>query len=252
VPRQNLDGSFVGFIGSCIDITEQKLAQAALSTLSQKLIHAQEEERTGIARELHDDFNQRLAMLAMHLSRMNDNLPSSAAELKQDLAAASKQVQELASDVHGLSHRLHSSKLDLMGLEVAATGFCKELSDRQAVEIDVHSENIPKGLPKDVSICLFRVLQEALQNAIKHSGSRRFQVCFTGTDNEIELTVHDSGIGFEPKDAIKGYGLGLISMKERLKLVAGQLSIESSVQDGTIVHARVPLGPRANSLGAIG
>jgi PAS domain S-box-containing protein len=243
VPRLDVDGSFVGFIGSCIDITEQKLAQEALSTLSQKLIHAQEEERAGIARELHDDINQRLAMLALHLSCLNDNLPSSAAELKQDLAAVSKQIEELGSDVHALSHRLHSSRLDVLGLEVAATGLCRELSDRQGVEIDFHSENIPKELPNEISICLFRVLQEALQNAIKHSGSRNFQVCFRRTANEIELTVHDSGIGFEPKDAIKGHGLGLSSMKERLKLVAGQLSIESSVQGGTSVLARVPLGP---------
>jgi PAS domain S-box-containing protein len=252
VPRLDVDGSLVGFIGSCVDITEQKLAQEALSTLSQRLIHAQEEERTGIARELHDDINQQLAMLGLHLYGLEDNLPASAAELRRELAAASKRVKDLASDVHALSHRLHSSKLDVLGLEAAATGFCKELTERQGVKIDIHSENFPKRLPKEISICLFRILQEALQNAIKHSGSRHFQVWLRGTVNEIELTVHDSGIGFEPEDALKGQGLGLTSMKERLKLVGGQLSIESNVQGGTRIQARVPLGPRTISGGAVG
>ena len=252
VPRLDVDGSLAGFIGSCIDITEQKLAHEALSTLSQKLIHAQEEERRGIARELHDDINQQLGILGLNLSRLEDDVPASAAELKQELAAANRQVKALGTDVHALSHRLHSSKLDVLGLAAAATGYCRELSDRQGAEIEVHSENIPKGLPKEISICLFRVLQEALQNAVKHSGSRHFQVWLRRAADEIELTVHDSGIGFEPKDAIKGRGLGLTSMKERLKLVGGQLSIESNVQGGTSIHARVPLRPGTNSVGVVG
>jgi signal transduction histidine kinase len=115
------------------------------------------------------------------------------------------------------------------------------------VEIDFHSENIPKELPREISLCLFRVLQEALQNAIKHSGSRQFQVSLTGGVNEIELTVHDWGIGFEPEEAIKGRGLGLTSMKERLRVVDGELSIDSQFQRGTTIHARVPLRPSSHT-----
>jgi signal transduction histidine kinase len=128
--------------------------------------------------------------------------------------------------MQAMSHRLHSSKLEYLGLAAAAAGYCRELSDQYKVQIDLHSENIPKDLSQEISLCVFRVLQEALQNAIKHSGSRRFQVSLSRTSNEIFLTVHDSGIGFDPVEAIKGRGLGLTSMKERLKLVDGELSIE--------------------------
>jgi PAS domain S-box-containing protein len=225
---------------ACIfqDITERKLAEEALSTVSQKLIEAHEEERTRIARELHDDVSQRLVLLAWHLGSSNGNLR--------------KQIEDLANDVQALSHRLHSPKLELLGLATAAAGFCKELSDQQRVEIEFHSENIPKELLKEVSLCLFRVLQEALQNAVKHSGSRQFQVSLRSGASEIELTVRDSGIGFETAEAIKGRGLGLTSMQERLKLVNGQLSIDSKPQRGTTIQARVPLNPRMKSATAVG
>jgi signal transduction histidine kinase len=120
------------------------------------------------------------------------------------------------------------------------------------VEIDFRSENIPQGLPREISLSLFRVLQEALQNAIKHSGSRQFQVSLRRGASEIELTVRDSGIGFETDEAIKGRGLGLTSMQERLKLVDGELSIDSKPQRGTTIQARVPLSPRMKSAGANG
>jgi PAS domain S-box-containing protein len=237
VPRFNADGSFAGYIGSCIDVTDHKLAEEALSTVSQKLIEAHEEERTRIARELHDDINQRLALLAVQLD-----------ELKP--GEARKQLEDLASDIQALSHRLHSAKLEYLGLEAAVASFCREFSDRQRVDIDFHYATVRKNLPQAVSVCLFRVLQEALQNAIKHSGSRNVQVSFKGEANEIELTVHDSGIGFDPQEAMKGRGLGLTSMRERLKLVDGELSIDSHSQRGTTIHARVPLNPRTNSAGA--
>ena len=170
----------------------------------------------------------------------------------QDIAEAGKQVQDLGSDVQALSHRLHSSKLEYLGLAAAAAGFCRELSDQQEVEIDFHSENIPKDLPKETSLCLFRVLQEAIQNAIKHSGSRHFEVSLSGGLSEIELTVRDSGIGFDPEEAMKGRGLGLTSIRERLKLVNGNLSIDSQPQHGTTIQARVPLTTRMKSAGAAG
>ena len=251
VPRFNFDGSLAGYIGSCTDVSEQKLAEEALSTVNQKLIQAHEEERTEVARELHDNINQQLGLLALNLDALKRHLPASMAELRQEAKAACKQAAELGSDVQALSHRLHSSKLDLLGLAAAAASFCGEFSDRQGVKIDFHSENIPKELPQDISICLFRVLQEALQNATKHSGSRNFEVWLKGGTNEIELMVGDSGIGFEPEEAMKSRGLGLTSMKERLKLVGGQLSIESKPQNGTSIYARVPVTPQAKFAGAI-
>ena len=241
VPRFNADASFVGYIGSCVDVTERKLAAEALTTVNQKLIEAHEEERTRLARELHDDIVQRLAMLSINLQLVKRNPPASAAELDQEIGAAIQKLADLTTDIQALSHRLHSSKLELLGLVAAAAGFCEELSDRHAVEIDFHSENISKTLPPGISVCLFRVLQEALQNTIKHSGSRRFQVLLRGQVDNVELTVQDSGAGFDPGEAMRGRGLGLTSMRERLGLVGGQLSIHSELGRGTTIQARVPL-----------
>ena len=123
----------------------------------------------------------------------------------------------------------------------ACNGFCTELSARRHVEIAFHSENIPRDLSKEISLCLFRVLQEALQNAVKYSGARTFRVSLNATSDEVELTVSDAGSGFDPDEAINGQGLGLTSMKERLKLVYGQLSINSKPGQGTTIRARVPL-----------
>jgi signal transduction histidine kinase len=252
VPRFDVAGSFAGYIGSCIDITEQKLAKEALSTVNQKLIQAHEEERTEIARELHDDINQRLALLAISLEKLQHDLPSSKAAIRQNIAAAGKQAQDLGRDVQALSHQLHSSKLEFLGLAAAAAGFCREVSNQRGVEIDFHSENIPKDLPKEIELSLFRVLQEAIQNATKHSGSRHFEVLISGGLSEIELTVRDSGIGFDPEEAMKGRGLGLTSIRERLKLVNGNLSVDSQLQHGTTIQARVPLVTGMKSAGAAG
>lgn len=250
VPRFNFDGSFAGYIGSCIDITDLKRAEEALSTVSRRLIDAQEEERTRIARELHDDISQRIALQALNLESLKEALPASATELERGIGEVQDQISDLASDIEGLSHRLHSSKLDHLGLEVAAAGFCKELSERQGVEIDFNCENVPKRLSQEISLCLFRVMQEALQNAIKHSGSRHFDVSLRGGLNEIQLTVLDSGIGFDPEKSMNGRGLGLTSMKERLKLVDGKLSVKSRPLVGSTVDARVPLNPKMRSVGA--
>jgi len=245
-------GKMVRMIGMVADITERKLAEEALSEVSQRLIEAHEEERTRLARELHDDINQRLALVAVSLSGLKESLPAGAVELGRKIDEASKQISDVGNDVQALSHRLHSSKLEILGLTKATVSFCKELSERQGVKIDVHAESVPQDLPKEVSLCLFRVLQEALQNATKHSGVTYFQVSLIGGSSEIELTVHDSGIGFKPEEAVRGRGLGLTSMKERLKLVDAQLSIDSKPQHGTTIRARVPLTQRMKSAMAIG
>lgn len=240
------------FVGEVLDITERKLAEEALSGVSGRLIEAHEEERSWIARELHDDFNQRVALLATILERVKQDLPAEEEAARRGVEEAAQHVTELGSDIQALSHRLHSSKLEFLGLVAAVGGFCREFSNRQNVVIDFHSENIPKALPKEISLCLFRVLQEALQNSLKHSGERRFEVSLKCANNEIELTVHDSGVGFDPEKISSGHGLGLTSMKERLKLVDGQLSIDSRPQEGTTIHARVPLSLKVKSAGAVG
>jgi PAS domain S-box-containing protein len=241
------NGDAMRMIGMAVDITKHKQAEEALASLSHKLIEAQEEERTRIARELHDDINQRIVLLALNLEELRQGVPVSQVQTRHNLEEACGNVGNLATDIQALSHRLHSSKLDVLGLAAACHGFCQELSDRQNVEIAFHSEGIPKHLPQETSICLFRVLQEALQNALKHSGARQFEVTLKGTSNEIHLRVRDGGVGFDPEKAMNQPGIGLVSMQERMKLVDGQLSIDSKVGRGTTVHARVPfLSPSEN------
>jgi len=223
------------------DITERKKAQEAMSGFSRKLIEAQEAERTRIARELHDDINQRLAMVAVNLKTLKQKLSDTDLEARLDIDVTCERVSELESDVQALSHRLHSSKLEYLGLEAATRGFCREVSERQHVKIDLHCEDVPEDLSSDVALCLFRVLQEALHNALKYSGVSEFEVSLKGVSKAIELRVHDSGAGFDTRREGAGQGLGLTSMRERLKLVGGECSIESEPGQGTTVKARVPL-----------
>ena len=156
-------------------------------------------------------------------------------------AIPGRKSQKSCQDVQGLSHRLHSSKLEYLGLASAAESFCRELSEKTNVEIVFKHAGIPRNLSKEVSLCLFRVLQEGLQNAVKHSGVRSFAVDLQGTAESIELTVTDFGNGFEEQDAFTRHGLGLISMRERLQLVHGELSVKSQPGAGTTIRARVPL-----------
>jgi PAS domain S-box-containing protein len=244
-------GDGVDRVASIIqDITDRKRVEEALRGMHRKLIEAHEEERAWIARELHDDISQRLAFLSIALSALKQRLPASAVELVRDTEKVRKQAINLGSDIQALSHRLHSPRLELLGLTKATTALCTELSERQGVKIDFKADNVARKLPNEVALCLFRVLQEALQNAIKHSGSRHFQVWLRGRSNEIELTVHDSGRGFEPEEATNGPGLGLTSMRERMGLVNGQLSIDSKLQRGTTIRALAPIDSSKTSASA--
>jgi PAS domain S-box-containing protein len=247
VPRFNADNSFAGYIGSCIDVTERKLAEESLSSMSRRLIDAQEQERTRVARELHDDINQRLALLAVTMDGTRRGLPSSANGIGKSLSEMKGQVEELSLDVQALSHRLHSSKLEYLGLATAGAAFCREFAERHALQIDFESEVIPKTLPAEISLCLFRVLQEALQNGMKHSRSEHFEVRLAYNPSEILLSVRDSGVGFDLDEAMKTRGIGLISMQERLKMVGGEFSVDSQLQRGTTILARVPTTPDKKS-----
>ena len=233
------------------DITERKLAEEAITNFSRRLIEAQETERTRIARELHDDISQRLAMVAVSLKMLMQDLPNSKVETTRGIEQTCAQVSELEDDIQALSHRLHPSKLEYLGLEAAASGLCRELSERQNVKIDFRCDGLPEDLPDDVSLCFFRVLQEALHNAVKYSGVDEFEVSLEYVSDEIQLRVHDSGAGFDPTLTTAEHGLGLTSMNERLKLVSGELSIHSRPQEGTTILARVPTGQGTTTAGAV-
>jgi len=163
-----------------------------------------------------------------------------------------KQISEIALDIQSLSHELHSSKLEYLGVAFAMRSFCKEFAEQQKVEIDFQTHDLPSPVPPDISLCLFRVLQEALHNSVKHSGVRRFEARMWGTSNQIDLMVQDSGVGFDSEAAKKSRGLGLISMQERVKLVKGTLLIESQPKRGTTIHARVPFSSGSDSMRAAG
>lgn len=234
------------------DITDRKRAEEALSGMNRKLIEAQEQERTRIARDLHDDVAQRLALLAIDLEQVQGHLPDSDFEPRTRIGTIRERAAQIADDVQTMSHELHSSKLEYLGLFAAAKGFCKEFGELQKAKVDFGSRDLPTSLPPEISLCLFRVLQEALHNAAKHSGVRHFEVQLSGTSEEILLTVSDLGGGFDSEAAMQGEGLGLTSMKERLKLVNGQLSIDSQPKHGTTIQARVPFRSNSDSERAAG
>ncbi len=234
------DGNILHSASVQVDITDRKMAEEALSAMSGRLIHAQEQERARIARELHDDINQRLALVAIGLEQVQQHAPDSASELRTRIGAIQNQTTQISNDVQKMSHELHSSRLEYLGLVAAVKGLCKDFGERQKVEIDFKSHDVPSRLPPEISLCLFRVAQEALQNAAKYSGVVHFDVQLWGSAGEIHLTVSDPGKGFDTEAARNGAGLGLTSMQERLKLVKGELSIDSRRGSGTTVHARVP------------
>ena len=238
VPRFNQDRSFAGYIGSCVDITDRKLAETALANVNHRMIEAQEQERRRIARELHDDIGQRLALLAINLSQLQQH---AAPEIRGRVGELENQASEIATDIQAISHRLHSSKLEILGLAAAMRSFCNEFGEQQKVEIEFETHDLLDPLPPDISLCLFRVLQEALCNAAKHSDGRHFEVQSWCMPNEVHLTVSDFGSGFNKDAAKASRGVGLISMHERLKILNGTLSIESQHKRGTTIHAFLPI-----------
>jgi len=238
-PWLKLDAQPGGILIFAEDITRRKQADEALSGVNRKLIESQEQERARIGRELHDDINQRLAMLAVELDVFDQS--GSAKDLHGRIREFKQRVIDIATGVQALSHQLHSSKLEYLGLAVAARSFCKELSDMHNVRIDFTQNGVPRNLPEDVSICLFRVLQEALQNAVKYSGTDHFEVDLFGTSADIRLMILDDGRGFNLDEAMKTNGLGLVSMRERVSLVKGEITIGSKPMMGTKITVRVPV-----------
>jgi signal transduction histidine kinase len=255
VPRSSPDNSsFAGFIGCALDVTERKLAEKALASVSGRLIQAQEQERKRIARELHDDVNQRLALLQTDLNQLRENLPNSRADLRACMEELQERLSDASSEVIAISHRLHSSKLEYLGLVAACKGFCKEIAEHHKMPIEFNADNVPFTVPQDVSLTVFRVLQESLQNAIKYSSAKGIDVQLCGISGEIQLTVRDNGVGFDADEAMSNQGLGLISMRERISLVNGTILIKSKRMAGTEIQARVPLmdANEASKLRAVG
>jgi PAS domain S-box-containing protein len=245
VPRFNENGSFAGYIGSCTDITDRKLADEVISTVGRRLIEAHEEERSRIARELHDDINQRLALLANGLQQF-EQVTSTGNDWsqKKDLHELWQLTNEIATDLQHISHQLHPSKLHYLGLAAAVRDLCHEFSRLHKCEVDCVVRELPPNLEENVSLSLFRTVQESLRNVVKHSRARHVKVEITHRANVVELSISDDGIGFDPELARDSHGLGLVSMRERLRSVSGEFSIWSKPLLGTQVRGSVPNAAR--------
>jgi PAS domain S-box-containing protein len=247
-PLRTSRGLFV--LASVIDLTDRRRAeqevragQRELRALTGRLLEAQELERRRIARELHDDVNQELALLAIEaelMARPAAGAPPAGAAGARELAARLKQ---LSSAVHDLSHQLHPSKLEHVGLVAAVKGLCKELRQGHGLEVEFAHHPEPGAIPQEVALCLYRIVQEALRNVLRHSGTCRAAVSLIGEAGGVCLCVSDDGRGFDPRAA--GAGLGLVSMRERLHLVGGEITIDSRRSGGTRIRVRVPLATAA-------
>lgn len=229
-------------LGMMVDITDHKLAEEALSSLTGRLIEAQEDERRRIAREIHDDYNQRLAMLAIDLEDLAENIEHLNGNVTSRLHELWNYVSELGADLHDLSHRLHSSTLESLGLVAGISAFCEEFTDQQEIKIKFDHKNVPSRVPGDVALCLFRIVQESLRNIKRHSGATEAEVRLEGIGENLHLTVSDRGKGFDPSIRSTKSGIGIRSMEERLRLLGGRLQISSRPQEGTRVDAWLRTG----------
>ena len=225
--------------GVSLDITSRKIAENAIHDLSGKLMKAQERERARLARELHDDLSQRLALLSIRLEALKAKQFYDGSKREIDHLIAD--IQGLSIDVHRISHELHPAKLGQLGLEAAMRGFCREIARAHPLKVNFTATGVPRDLPKQVSLCLYRLTQESLQNVVKHSRARSANVELFAEGDELILVVTDNGLGFDPLGPTVNDSLGLTSMQERIIANNGTMTIVSSKETGTRIEARVPL-----------
>ncbi len=228
----------------------REMVDEARRSVHRKLIYAEEREYARVATELDADIIQRVALVAFDLEQLEQlelRSSKSATEVSAQIRELWQRVSEIGTDLNAITRRWRGSTLEFLGIAMSAESFCKGFAAQQKVEIDFKSHDVPSPVPLEVSLPLFRVLEEALLNSAKHSGKRRFEVELFGTSSAIHLTVCDSGTGFDPDAAMQRSGLGLTSMRERLKLVNGEFSIESQAQRGTKIRASVPFSSGSNT-----
>jgi two-component system, NarL family, sensor kinase len=233
------------------DITEMKESEAALllyqeqlQALTAKLISAQETSSKHLARELHDVFGQKLAVLGMEITSLEQKPPKSPEARAGRLRHIAGEIGGLAKDIHQISRQLHPAILDDLGLTAALRNECLAFSQQYGIPVEFTPRNVQRQLPEDVSLCLYRVAQESLRNIRQHAAATDVRVSLTGGGEEIVLVIENAGDGFELEDAKGKGGLGLVSMDERVRLVDGTFSIQSQPETGTRVEVRVPLRRR--------
>ena len=247
-PVNNNEGTFLGFRGSNRDITERKQAEAGLARsretlqrLAGGLLSVQEEERRRLARELHDDLTQRLAVLAIETGKLEHQLEDLPAGIREKIGHVKEQMVKLSSDVHDISRQLHPSIIDDLGLRQAIQSECVNFTNREGIAIQYEPKTIPPDIPREVSVCLFRIVQEGLRNIAKHAKVTEAQVKLEGHDDTISLTIEDAGVGFDPALRQGKAGLGLISMEERARLIRGEFLVQSRPGRGTVISVTAGL-----------
>ena len=219
-------------------------SQMELRELAGKLLTAQEVERRRLAREMHDDLTQRLAVLAIGAGRLEGQFESSDREVHGKLRQMKEQLVKLAADVHAISRQLHPSILDDLGLVDAMEAECATFSVREGIVVTYTPKNVPVSVPKDVALCLYRIAQEGLRNLAKHAQAPEASVSLEGKDDVLILTIEDTGIGFDPAQIRGKGGLGLASMEERARLIQADFCIDSQPGKGTVIEVRAPLRGR--------
>jgi PAS domain S-box-containing protein len=234
-------GSIERVVGIAADVTEAWASDCALRELSGRLITSQEEERRRIARELHDNIGQELALLAIHAQRIDSGASEAQGTTKSDVHELHKSIKEVATKVSTLSHRLHSSELEFLGLAIATDRFCRDFAKNYNIDIDYSIKDIPRDLDKGVALCFYRIIQESMQNVAKHSKASAVSFQLIGGADKLRLEVRDDGIGFDPRKAPYISGLGLVSMRERMHLIGGTFSIRSKPGQGTRLEASIAL-----------
>jgi PAS domain S-box-containing protein len=240
-PRFLADGTFAGYIGSCLDIHDRKAVELARVDLARRLMGAQEAERSRIARELHDGIGQEIALLSIQMQRASVTIWPNAGPKKNGMQEFSDKLAAIGVHVGRLSHQLHSSELEYLGLTVAITKLCREFSEESPIKVTCTCSRIPSKLANDVALTFFRIVQESLHNVAKHSEAKTVHVEVVGMAEELSLSVRDDGTGFDVQESQTAAGLGLISMRERMQVIGGKFEIESSSGAGTSIRARVPL-----------
>ena len=220
---------------------QHKRFEKTLQELGGQLISAQDEERTRISRELHDDLSQRMARLLIRLERLRHSTGEMSEKSLGQLDAIIDMTSEVSASLRDLSHLLHPATLATLGLVPSIESYCRKFSEHHNIRVKFDCRDIPQDTPQNLRLCLFRVVQESLRNVVKHSGAREARVTLTRHGNAIDLCIEDFGTGFDQEALRKGGTLGLISMRERARLVGGQLSIESGMGTGTRIFLEAPL-----------
>ena len=209
--------------------------------LSGLLINAQDEERSRLAGEIHDDFSQRLAVLSLELETVAEGIPDSLPETNRQMRELMESASELGADLHSLSHRLHSATLERLGLAAGVASFCTEFSSQQGLQVAFSHQDLPRSVSPEIALCLFRIVQEALRNVQKHSGAANAQVGIEKVDDSLHLSISDNGAGFDVEDSSRPQGLGLWSIRKRVRLVGGRYEICSKKHEGTRIDVWTPI-----------